>query len=86
MCPLQSAQESEAMRRELSEKVEQLKADLVVYKSLMTDVSILNFKYEEEMGLGLKKMQWAMITIGIVILKWKIKLSTEWMFLLHIEW
>lgn len=40
---LQSAQESEALRRELSEKVEQLKADLVVYKSLMTDVSIYLF-------------------------------------------
>lgn len=40
MHSLQSAQESEALRKELSEKVEQLKADLIVYKSLMTDVSL----------------------------------------------
>lgn len=41
MCPLQSAQESDTLRTELSEKVELLKADLVIYKSLMTDVSML---------------------------------------------
>lgn len=40
MCPLKNAQESDTLRTELSEKVEQLKADLVIYKSLMTDVSM----------------------------------------------
>ncbi|MCI4387378.1 hypothetical protein PGIGA_G00073370 [Pangasianodon gigas] len=45
----QSAQESEDLRRELSEKVEQLKADLIVYKSLMTDqMSDLDSKIQEK--------------------------------------
>ncbi|XP_058266128.1 intermediate filament family orphan 2 isoform X3 [Hemibagrus wyckioides] len=45
----QSAQESEDLRRELSEKVEQLKAELVVYKSLMTDqMSDLDSKIQEK--------------------------------------
>ncbi|KAK3547169.1 hypothetical protein QTP86_015641 [Hemibagrus guttatus] len=45
----QSAQESEDIQRELSEKVEQLKAELVVYKSLMTDqMSDLDSKIQEK--------------------------------------
>ncbi|XP_027026533.1 intermediate filament family orphan 2 isoform X2 [Tachysurus fulvidraco] len=45
----QSAQESEGLRRGLSEKVEQLKADLVVYKSLMTDdMSDLDSRIQEK--------------------------------------
>lgn len=36
----QSAQESTEVQDELSEKVDRLKAELVVFKSLMTDVSI----------------------------------------------
>ncbi|XP_017343509.2 intermediate filament family orphan 2 isoform X2 [Ictalurus punctatus] len=45
----QSAQDSEALRKELSEKVEQLKAELVVYKSLMTDeMSDLDTKIQEK--------------------------------------
>ncbi|XP_060794217.1 intermediate filament family orphan 2 isoform X2 [Neoarius graeffei] len=45
----QSTQESEALRKELSEKVEQLKAELVVYKSLMTDeMSDLDSKIQEK--------------------------------------
>ncbi|MCJ8741613.1 hypothetical protein PDJAM_G00072700 [Pangasius djambal] len=45
----QSAQESEDLRRELSEKVDQLKADLIVYKSLMTDqMSDLDSKIQEK--------------------------------------
>lgn len=34
----QSAQESEAIQEELRNKVERLKAELVVFKSLMSDV------------------------------------------------
>lgn len=41
MC-LQSAQESEAIQEELKNKVERLKAELVVFKSLMSDVSELS--------------------------------------------
>lgn len=37
VCPLQSAQESEVVQGELTEKVERLKTELVVFKSLMTD-------------------------------------------------
>lgn len=36
----QSAQESSEVQDELSEKVDRLKAELVVFKSLMSDVSI----------------------------------------------
>lgn len=43
--PLQSAQESEAIQGELTEKVERLKTELVVFKSLMTDVSILHLEH-----------------------------------------
>lgn len=37
---LQNAQESEAIQDDLNEKIDRLKAELVVYKSLMSDVSI----------------------------------------------
>lgn len=37
---VQSAQESEEIQDELNEKVDRLKAELVVFKSLMSDVSI----------------------------------------------
>lgn len=38
---LQEAQEAEALQEELNEKIERLKAELVVFKGLMSDVSIL---------------------------------------------
>uniref|UniRef100_A0A3B1KGK0 Intermediate filament family orphan 2 n=1 Tax=Astyanax mexicanus TaxID=7994 RepID=A0A3B1KGK0_ASTMX len=44
----ESAQESEAIQGELSEKVERLKTELVVFKSLMTDVSELDSKIQEK--------------------------------------
>ncbi|KAI5612308.1 intermediate filament family orphan 2-like isoform X2, partial [Silurus asotus] len=45
----QSVHESEALRRELSEKIDQLKAELVVYKSLMSDqMSDLDSKIQEK--------------------------------------
>lgn len=37
---IQSAQESSEVQNELSEKVDRLKAEIVVFKSLMSDVSI----------------------------------------------
>lgn len=37
--PLQEAQEAEALQEELNEKIERLKAELVVFKGLMSDVS-----------------------------------------------
>lgn len=37
---IQSARESAEVQNELSEKVDRLKAELVVFKSLMSDVSI----------------------------------------------
>lgn len=37
---VQNVNESEAIQDELNEKVERLKAELVVFKSLMSDVSI----------------------------------------------
>ncbi|TSM04831.1 Intermediate filament family orphan 2 [Bagarius yarrelli] len=44
-----SAQESEALQSELSEKVEHLKAELIVYKSLMSDqMSDLDSKIQEK--------------------------------------
>lgn len=40
MCFLwQEAQEAEALQEELNEKIERLKAELVVFKGLMSDVS-----------------------------------------------
>ncbi|XP_053339319.1 intermediate filament family orphan 2 isoform X1 [Clarias gariepinus] len=45
----QSAQEAEVLRNELSEKVDQLKADLIIYKSLMSDqMSDLDSKIQEK--------------------------------------
>lgn len=38
----QNARESEAIQEELRNKVERLKAELVVFKSLMSDVSELS--------------------------------------------
>lgn len=38
---LQEAQEAEALQEELNEKIERLKAELVVFKGLMSDVSTL---------------------------------------------
>lgn len=37
VCPLQNAQESEVVQGELTDKVESLKTELGVFKSLMTD-------------------------------------------------
>lgn len=39
LCPGQEAQEAEACQEELAMKVEQLKAELVVFKGLMSNVS-----------------------------------------------
>lgn len=39
-CCDQSAQESSEIQDELREKVDRLKAELVVFKSLMSDVSV----------------------------------------------
>lgn len=39
-CFTQSAQESTGIQDELNEKVDRLKAELVVFKSLMSDVSV----------------------------------------------
>lgn len=38
--PFQSAQEAAEVQDDLNEKVDRLKAELVVFKSLMSDVSI----------------------------------------------
>lgn len=40
VCFLQSVQESAEVQDDLNEKVDRLKAELVVFKSLMSDVSV----------------------------------------------
>ena len=43
---VQTAQDSEVIQDELNEKVDRLKAELVVFKSLVSDVSIsINFSW-----------------------------------------
>lgn len=41
MSSTQTSQETAEVQGELNEKVDRLKAELVVYKSLMSDVSVL---------------------------------------------
>lgn len=48
---MQSAQESSEVQNELSEKVDRLKAELVVFKSLMSDVSISITCHQQFPGL-----------------------------------
>lgn len=50
---IQSAQESSEVQNELSEKVDRLKAELVVFKSLMSDVSISMKSCHQQFPSGL---------------------------------
>lgn len=56
MTSTQSAQESSEVQDELSEKVDRLKAELVVFKSLMSDVSIGSEWCHQHFPLSLIKL------------------------------